>query len=633
MNYSVELWNNYNKAQKTLNFHLEGLKEIIKLYTDQYNYQQNYALFLKKTHNSKTQITVFESLYKGFSSFKNDMLNQYNYLSEFLASIKDDLIIPLTNLYQTSLKKLNYNIYEMNSIEQQYLKSAENLENAKQNFHFYAKEAEESKIKAESYKEKNDKNLNILIKKEETKMLDYLKKAKDNERLYVQLIDKTNNLQDDYIEIKKRNLNEIQDREIERGENIKDSFRKFIVYQVSYLRNMQYDIKKKSSIFENINIHKDINKYINNNRTNITQLYKYQYAPYISEFENVIPKDNNSNNTYSENIINNVKLFISNIFTKERPNEINPNSDYNQNKIILNEIKDIINKIFKNEIISKEDKDIIIKLILLKKKRRKLLKEINNYSLNNINSSLLNEFSFDNLSFLLKEALKVLQIEKDYDSIKLILNFATSFYQICGEKEKKKMFIQNSLINEKIFEKYDFWKDLIKSSIIEEMYNQKSYNLFSNKKEDEEKNKIRIKDIVISKINIIINHMIDFHTKYNYMKQILDEIKNYYELSDDDIDKFMTKINEYNKNNNNEEKKENNEKKEEEKEKETENDKEKENINKYDIKEEEIINDDDDLGNLNINSFNENLKNEEDKKNNPPKKTVIKNKIRGNKYN
>ena len=94
MNYSVELWNNHSKAQSTLRFHLQGLKDIISIYTEQYNCQQNYALFLKKTHNSKTQITVFESLYKGFSSFKNDMLNQYNYLSEFLTSIKDDLIIP-----------------------------------------------------------------------------------------------------------------------------------------------------------------------------------------------------------------------------------------------------------------------------------------------------------------------------------------------------------------------------------------------------------------------------------------------------------------------------------------------------------------------------------------------------------
>ena len=40
--------------------------------------------------------------------------------------------------------------------------------------------------------------------------------------------------------------------------------------------------------------------------------------------------------------------------------------------------------------------------------------------------------------------------------------------------------------------------------------------------------------------------MIDFHQKYSYIKQILDELKNYYKLSDDDIEKFMSKINEYN---------------------------------------------------------------------------------------
>ena len=671
MNYSVELWNNYNKAQKTLNFHLKGLKDIINLYTDQYNYQQNYAIFLKKTHSSKNQITVFESLYKGFSSFKNDMLNQYNYLSEFLISLKDDLIKPLSNLYETSLKKLNYNIYEMNSIEKAYKSSVQNLEYTKKNFHTYAKEAEESKIRAEIYKEKNDKNLNQLIKKEETKMLDFLKKAKENEKLYMEYIDKTNNLQEDYIEIKKRNLNEIQDIEQEIGENIKDSFRKFIVYQVAYLRNMQYDIKKKSSIFENINISKDINKYINNNKTNITQLYKYEYVPYISEFENILPKDQqNSNNhsninnsIYSDNVINNVKLFISNIFTKERPNEINPNSDYNKNKIVLNEIKDIINKIFKNEKISNEDKDNINKLILLKKKRRQLLKEINNYKLNNMNSSLLNENSFENLSFVLKDCLKVLQVEKDYESIKLILNFANGFYQIYGEKEKKKVFIINNLLEEKIFANYEFWKELIKYTIVEEMFNQKSYNLFSNKKEDEEKNQRRIKDIIVNKLNIYLNYMIDFNSKFNYMKQIIDEFKNYYELKDDEIEKIVEKVNEYKKNNSSNKDgedrndntmkiEENNEKKEnidekngiennvkneiidnkkndekieekndnkdndiiiEEKEKieeksdNKENKDNKENIIKNDTKE-EYIEDDDNLGNLNINSFNDNLK-------------------------
>lgn len=547
MNYTVELWNNYNKAQKTLHFHLKGLKEVINLYSDHYNCQNNYALLLKKTYLSRNQITVFESLYKGFTSFKSDMSNQYKYLSEFLLGLKDEIITPLSSLYKTSLSKLNYNIYEMNSIEKAYRTSVENLEISKKNFHLFAKSAEDSKIMAELYKERNDKNLSTLIKEEETKMLDNLKKSKDNEKLYVELIDKTNDLQDEYIEIKKRNLNEIQDLEEEIAENIKDSFRKFIVFQVAYLRNMEYDIKNKSLIFENINVKKDINKFINNNKTQISQLYKYEYVPYISEFENKIVKDKNIPHIYSEKVKNGVKLFMSNVFSKEKPNEINPNSKYYKNEIILNEIKGIVNKIFKGDNFSKEEIEKINKLILLKKTRRKLLQEINNYCLNNINSALLNENSFGIISNLLNESLRILQIEKDYESEKLILNFATSFYQISGTNQKKKQFIQNNLLNNKLFTKYEFWKELVKYNIIEEMYNQKKYNLFSDKKEDEEKNKTRIKEIVISKINLHINYMIDFKCKCSFMKQILQEFKEYYDLSDEDIKKISDKINEYNK--------------------------------------------------------------------------------------
>ena len=290
MNYSVELWSNYNKAQKTLHFHLQGLKNLISLYSEHYNCQNNYALLLKKTYLSKNQITVFESLFKGFNSFKSDMSNQYKYLNEFLLGLKDEIINPLSLLYQTTLKKLNYNIYEMSSIEKSYRSSVERLEDTKNNFHYYAKSAEESKIMAELYKERNNNNYNELIKEEETKMLDYLKRSKDNEKMYVETIDRTNELKDnekmyvetidrtnelqeEYIEIKKRNLNELQEMEEEIAENIKDSFRKFIVFQVAYLRNMEYDIKNKSLIFENINIKRDINKFINNNKTQITHLF------------------------------------------------------------------------------------------------------------------------------------------------------------------------------------------------------------------------------------------------------------------------------------------------------------------------------------------------------------------------
>ena len=138
------------------------------------------------------------------------------------------------------------------------------------------------------------------------------------------------------------------------------------------------------------------------------------------------------------------------------------------------------------------------------------------------------------------------------------------------------------MIDNKLFNKYEFWKELIKYNIIEEMYNQKKYNLFSDKKEDEEKNKTRIKEIAISKINLHINYMIDFKCKHSFMKQILQEFKEYYDLSDDDTQKIVNKINEYNKGGD------------------------EQNENKINVKQdkEEDIQNDEDIENLNINEIN-----------------------------
>ena len=105
-------------------------------------------------HNSNNQITILESLYKGFSSFKNDILNQYNNLSVFLLNIKDDLIKPLSNLYEASLQKLNYYIYEMNSLERSYQSSVTNLENTKIIFIFMGERQKRVKLEQNHIKRK-----------------------------------------------------------------------------------------------------------------------------------------------------------------------------------------------------------------------------------------------------------------------------------------------------------------------------------------------------------------------------------------------------------------------------------------------------------------------------------------------
>ena len=189
------------------------------------------------------------------------------------------------------LKKLERNYSETLSINEEYQASIEEMEIYKNKFHSSVYSAEQSKLKAEYYRRKinslkdintqqnkeNKANFLNNLKKEENKANNYLQEAKGNERKYISLIYNTNLLQDEYIEVKKKNLYEIQELEEELGETIKDSLRKFIIFQVAYLRNMQYDVDKKAKLLEGINIKNDIQKFINKNKKNTISLKKFEY--------------------------------------------------------------------------------------------------------------------------------------------------------------------------------------------------------------------------------------------------------------------------------------------------------------------------------------------------------------------
>jgi hypothetical protein len=309
MSYSVDLWNSYNKVEYQLESHIKGLKAFIYILSEYHSSQTSFANELKRLseYTSNNPITSFESLSEGITSFQNDLLNQYDYLTEFLNNLNIEILEPLKLLKERLTKSLNNNLNEMSSKDKNYNYYINQLENAKNKFHNSAKEAEQFKLKTEIFKKKisnppatngksnsNNNNHNEEIKKNEIKCLNYLKNAKDNENLYITLINDTNKLQEEYIELKKKNLNEIQTMEEEIGENIKDSLRKYIVFQVSYIRNFQYDIDKKAKIMESININKDISNYININSTDEIPPFKYDYIPYLSEL--IINNSHNKNN-------------------------------------------------------------------------------------------------------------------------------------------------------------------------------------------------------------------------------------------------------------------------------------------------------------------------------------------------
>ena len=541
MHYSVELWSNYNKVYQQFNSHIQGLNDLIVMFTERYKSKLNLAENLKKLSESKNQITTFESLNEGILGFKGDMYNQFNYLSELLLGMKDEIIKPLSSAYKTFCKKIDNNLSETSTINDEYQNSIRQMEIYKNKFHSSVYSAEQSKLKVEYYKKKinsiNDSDKNpknkeikdnciINLKKEENRANNYLKEAKNNEIDYITLINNTNILQDEYIEIKKRNINEIQELEEELGEIIKDSLRKFIIFQVAYLRNMQYDVDKKVKILEGINIRNDIQKFINSNKKDTIPPKKFEYIPYTSKLDiKEETKGKPPKQIIPPEISKEVNNFISNVFPSNRFNEIK----FLKIKEKV-DVEQIASKIFNEEKLNFVDTQEITKLIIKKRARRLLLHEINTLKNKKENETCISDNAYDTINDIFKECLNLVQNDKDFETAKIIINLSKDIFRQINDENDEKICLLSDLKGEKTIKSFEFWKDLINYEIIERMHKEKIANI-KNKKEG----KININQIVLEIINLYLQNMINFYCKPNCIRQIIETFNDYYHLDEKNI--------------------------------------------------------------------------------------------------
>ena len=535
MSYSVDLWNCYNKLENQLESHLKGLKVFIYVFSEYYSSQLTFSNELKRLSDyiKNNPITSLESLNEGISSFQNDLLNQHDYFKEFLTNIKIEIIEPLKLIKDKITKRLNDNLNETNTNEKNYNNLLAKFENAKIKFHKSVKEVEQNKLDIELLKKSKNSQDKLIeeLKKQEIKALNSLKYAKEKENDYISLINDINNLQEEYIEIKKMNLNELQNMEEEIGLNIKDSLRKYIIYQVSYIRNFQYDMDKKAKIMENINIIKDISNFIYKNTTKEIPPLKYDYIPYLSDINK-----NKNNLKIDKEIIDDINNFIENNFTSNKAKEI----ILLKNKINL-DIESITEEIFVSKINIEDFDKIKIEKIKKyckdKKHRREILKNLNN--LRRIKGLNINTIAYNNIGKILNLCLNDVYQELtniDYFSLVKIISSSSTLYKI-SDDSKEKIFLNKYIKSHEIWKKYDTWKNAIKYSINEEMHNQKNFNIYTE--EDFNIKKKRINNIVKFQINYYIyNMIIYFEVKKSYINDIISEFKIYYDLSEDIVETF-----------------------------------------------------------------------------------------------
>ncbi len=545
MSYSVELWNSFDKIGNLFLSSLAGAKNLMDIFNILYTSLNSFSDNLKNLYNNyEYEITSHKTLYEAVLYFKEDFLNINNYLIDLTIGIKNEIIKPLNNLQSIFLNK--YLIYKdgINKLEEEYEDNRKELENSKNNFYKTVKDVEDYKIIFENEK-LNINDLTVEYKKEkEEKIIELLKIAKESQKEYLLNINKINKFQKEYIDKKKNYLNNMQYMEEQLGECVKDSLRKSILYLMAFIRNIQYDLENTSKKYDEIDINKDIKNFINKNSTNDILPFKYEFFPYTS---NLGKRYKNIPN----NIIKDIRNFISTIFNNDT--EMQNISLLSNNKNL--DIKEVAEFIFRinNNNYKDNNKEIIYKktinnILLNKQTRKLLLKEINNIRIKG--NIFVNDFNFNNIGEFLKLCINIIIKENkkdlvyenddydiDFESMNLIFTIATNLYKINEYGNKPRIFLQENLCGTPIFNEFNFWKNIIRYFIINEMHTQKNYNLYENNDIKEKKNEKLIKN----KINSFIYHMKAFEVKDKIINDIIIFFQNYYGLDSKVLEPLLIK--------------------------------------------------------------------------------------------
>lgn len=544
MSYSVDLWNSFDKIGNLLLTNLKGAKNLIDIFNNLYTSIQTFSDNIKELyHNFDYDITSHKTLDDAVLYFKEDFLNAYNYLIDLTLGIKNEIIKPLGNIQSVLLNK--YLSYKdgLNKLEEDYEENVKELENNKNKFYKSVRDVEDYKINFE-YEKQNINGLSAEYKKEEEeKIIELLKIAKENQKKYILNIQRINKIQNYYIEKKKYYLNNMQYMEEQLAECVKDSLRKYILYLMAFIRNIQYDSDNTSQKYDDIDINKDIKNFINQNSTNDLAPFKYEFIPYSS---NIGKRYKNVPNS----IIKDIRNFISTIFNNDIELQSYSSLSNNKKSVDIKEMAEFIFRINNNKYVDKElyYKEKVNYIFLDRRTRKLLLQEINKIRIKG--SHFINDFNFNNIGNSLKSCINIIINESkkqpnqeddednlDYESMNLIFIIATNLYKINEYGNKPRLFLQENLVDTPIFSDFDFWKKIIRYFIINEMHAQKNYDMYESNGIKEEKKQKLIKN----QINSFIYHMKAFEVKDKLINDIIYFFQNYYGLDKKIIEPLIIK--------------------------------------------------------------------------------------------
>ena len=150
------------------------------------------------------------------------------------------------------------------------------------------------------------------------------------------------------------------------------------------------------------------------------------------------------------------------------------------------------------------------------------------------------------LKDIVTQILEISEIENDYESAKNCIILSQTFY--IDDKDHNKIYLFESIIDNKWLTSTEFWYGVIECMIDQEFQKNESSNKEINAKETEEEKAKRISNIAFSQVLPYTNNMLDFKMDKNVILEVINSFVEKYKIESDFAEAIINNVKERNYN-------------------------------------------------------------------------------------
>lgn len=489
----------------------KGTAELISFLEEKASVEESYAKGLERLAKSPYFIASQGTLAHAISALKNDSLNRAAQARILSENIVKDLVEPLKDLLSTQVKTLSKTHTEGKRSEKERQDLVDKLEKFKSRYFKACKESEFLTVQLESPQNttRRDKMMQRLMQLKQ--------EIEENLKSYKDSISEHNLYKDKFTDFMSKILEVYQKQEEQRLEAIKNCLRKLVVYETSYLRNLQYDIDNLARAMESVNAASDIKQFIDDNTSINPKNQKLTFESYSGSHEMY----KNLNEAPVVKVpLNSMMSAILDMPNKKQAEEI-----------IKGEISYIVLKAVNGPDFSTEELNhffLLTKQQVVRKVFSLILSEVKQ------NGSILSSDGFNRLTGLICTVLTEAEAAEDILTFKSICGLLKDFVQEGTEKS-----IQEIVKNHGIWKRLEFWDTAVQMGIIDEC---KSHELYMQEPESKEEKEKRTKNIVFCQLGTFGAIFNGFGVGEKYISEIISKYACRYQLTAEDTETLLVRV-------------------------------------------------------------------------------------------